>query len=60
MEHGPFEIWDAIGLETGIELMKEAGHKVADWVIAMAKGNNQSFYALEDGSQSFTMLRARR
>ena len=51
--HGPFEIWDAIGLETGIELMKEAGHKVADWVIAMAKGNNQSFYALEDGSQSF-------
>ena len=51
--HGPFEIWDAIGLETGIELMKEAGHKVADWVIAMTKGNNQSFYALEDGSQSF-------
>ena len=51
--HGPFEIWDAIGLETGIELMKEAGHKVADWVIAMAKGNNQSFYALEDGSQVF-------
>ncbi len=51
--HGPFEIWDAIGLETGIELIKEAGHKVADWVIAMAKGNNQSFYALEDGSQSF-------
>ncbi len=51
--HGPFEIWDAIGLETGIELMKEAGHKVADWIIAMAKGNNQSFYALEDGSQGF-------
>ncbi|MEC8211177.1 MAG: 3-hydroxyacyl-CoA dehydrogenase NAD-binding domain-containing protein, partial [Bacteroidota bacterium] len=51
--HGPFEIWDAIGLETGIELIKEAGHKVADWVIVMAKGNNQSFYALEDGSQSF-------
>ncbi len=51
--HGPFEIWDAIGLETGIELMKETGHKVADWVIAMANGNNQSFYALEDGSQSF-------
>ena len=51
--HGPFEIWDAIGLETGIKLMKEAGHKVADWVISMTKGNNQSFYALEDGSQSF-------
>ena len=51
--HGPFEIWDAIGLETGIELIKEAGHKVADWVIAMTKGNNHSFYALEDGSQSF-------
>ena len=51
--HGPFEIWDAIGLETGVQLIKESGHKVAEWVIAMAKGNNQSFYALEDGSQSF-------
>ena len=51
--HGPFEIWDVIGLETGIELIKEAGYKVADWIIAMAKGNNQIFYALEDGSQSF-------
>ena len=52
-KHGPFEIWDAIGLETGVELIKEAGHKVADWVIAMAKGNNQSFYALKDGSLSY-------
>ena len=51
--HGPFEIWDAIGLETGVQLIKESGHKVAEWVIAMAKGNNQSFYVLEDGSQSF-------
>ena len=51
--HGPFEIWDAIGLETGVQLIKESGHKVAEWVIAMAKGNNQSFYAFEDGSQSF-------
>ena len=51
--HGPFEIWDAIGLKTGVELMKEAGHKVADWVIAMTKGNNQSFYALKDGSLSY-------
>ena len=51
--HGPFEIWDAIGLETGVELIKETGHKVADWVLTMAEGNNQSFYALVDGNQSF-------
>src|SRR5690606_25599492 len=34
-EHGPFQIWDAIGVEKGIEMMKAEGHKPASWVTDM-------------------------
>jgi 3-hydroxyacyl-CoA dehydrogenase len=34
-EHGPFQIWDAIGVEKGIELMKAEGKKPAAWVTDM-------------------------
>jgi 3-hydroxyacyl-CoA dehydrogenase len=26
-ENGPFEIWDAVGVQKGIELAKEAGYR---------------------------------
>ena len=51
--HGPFELWDAVGLEIGIELIKEAGHEPAKWVTTMAKGSHKSFYGLEKGQQYF-------
>ncbi|WP_447951184.1 3-hydroxyacyl-CoA dehydrogenase NAD-binding domain-containing protein [Chryseobacterium koreense] len=31
-ENGPFEIWDAVGIQKGIELAEEAGYQVSDWV----------------------------
>ena len=31
-EHGPFQIWDAIGVEKGIEIMKAEGLEPAAWV----------------------------
>ncbi len=31
-EHGPFQIWDAIGVEKGVEIMKAEGLTPADWV----------------------------
>ena len=46
-ENGPFEIWDAIGIEKGIELAKEAGYEVSDWV-----KNVQSFYKVSDEGQT--------
>lgn len=49
-QHGPFQIWDAIGLEKGIELMKEAGHTVASWIEDLASSTNKSFYSVKDGN----------
>ena len=34
-ENGPFEIWDSIGVEKGIELMKAEGKEPAAWVLEM-------------------------
>jgi len=49
-EHGPFQIWDAIGVEKGIELMKAEGLEPAAWVNEMIASGNTSFYTIKDGA----------
>jgi len=49
-QHGPFQIWDAIGVEKGIEMMKAEGLKPADWVHDMVESGSDSFYSIQDGS----------
>ena len=49
-ENGPFEIWDAIGVEKGIELMQTEGNQPAAWVTEMLTSGNTSFYTLKDGA----------
>ncbi|MDX1279331.1 3-hydroxyacyl-CoA dehydrogenase/enoyl-CoA hydratase family protein [Oceanihabitans sediminis] len=52
-EHGPFQIWDAIGVEKGIELMKAEGLEPAAWVNEMLAAGNTSFYSVKDGATYF-------
>ena len=49
-EHGPFEIWDAIGVEKGIEMMKAEGKEPAAWVLEMLEKGSTSFYSVKDGA----------
>jgi 3-hydroxyacyl-CoA dehydrogenase len=49
-EHGPFQIWDAIGIEAGIEMMKGEGYKPAAWVNDMLATGNSSFYTVQNGA----------
>ncbi len=49
-ENGPFEIWDAIGVEKGIELMQTEGNKPAAWVTEMLTSGSTSFYTIKDGA----------
>ena len=49
-EHGPFQIWDAIGVEKGIEIMKAEGLKPAAWVNEMLASGNSSFYSVKNGA----------
>ncbi len=46
-EHGPFELWDRIGLSRGRALAEALGRSVADWVVELEKSGG-SFYALEN------------
>jgi 3-hydroxyacyl-CoA dehydrogenase len=49
-EHGPFQIWDAIGVEKGIDIMKAEGKKPAAWVNYMLASGSSSFYTVKDGA----------
>ena len=49
-EHGPFQIWDAVGVEKGLEMMKAEGHEPAAWVNEMIASGNTSFYTVKDGA----------
>lgn len=55
-EHGPFELWDAVGLATGIELIKEAGHPIAPWIESLAAKAN-GFYQLQSNKQYYYNIR---
>ncbi|WP_461533555.1 3-hydroxyacyl-CoA dehydrogenase/enoyl-CoA hydratase family protein [Sinomicrobium sp.] len=48
-ENGPFEIWDAIGVKEGLEMMKAHGEKPAAWVEEMIQSGNDSFYTVKEG-----------
>lgn len=58
-EHGPFEIWDAIGVEAGIELMKTENLPVAKWVTEMLESGNKSFYAVKEGAKYYYAIQSK-
>ncbi len=52
-EVGPFESWDALGVEETTSKMKEAGFEPAKWVTEMLEGGHKSFYKFEDGKKQY-------
>ena len=52
-ENGPFEIWDAVGIEKGIELMKVEGNEPAAWITDMLASGATSFYSVKEGATYF-------
>jgi 3-hydroxyacyl-CoA dehydrogenase len=48
-EMGPFETWDAIGLEASVEKMENEGFAVPEKVKQMLLAGNTSFYKSENG-----------
>ncbi|MBY0426104.1 MAG: 3-hydroxyacyl-CoA dehydrogenase family protein, partial [Cytophagales bacterium] len=52
-EYGPFETWDAIGIQKGIDLVQATGKKVPGWVTDMVASGATSFYKIEDGKRKY-------
>jgi len=52
-ELGPFEYWDAVGVDSGVKMMEAAGNKPAQWIYDFLKSGNTSFYKIEDNRRLF-------
>jgi 3-hydroxyacyl-CoA dehydrogenase len=47
-ELGPFDTWDALGVEATVKAMEAAGNKPAQWVYDMLAAGNVTFYKIEN------------
>lgn len=52
-EVGPFDTWDALGVENTVADMEAAGYKPNQWVYEMLKSGNRSFYKVESGKRAY-------
>ncbi len=52
-EKGPFESWDAIGVQKSVDRMKTEGKKVPSWVLDMLESGRDTFYTTENGEQTY-------
>ncbi len=52
-EVGPFQYWDMVGIEKGIELAEAQGEKIGQWVKDMVAAGHTSFYKSEAGKTLF-------
>ena len=48
--NGPYEIWDAVGVSKGVELIKALGKEPAAWVTEMLEAGVDSFYTIKEGN----------
>ena len=52
-EHGPFETWDAVGLEGSLRAMEKEGITVGQWVHDMVSAGHTSFYKIENNQRQY-------
>lgn len=50
---GPFETWDILGFDKGLELIGKVDKIAADWVLQMKKEGVTSFYKKENGQKLY-------
>lgn len=50
---GPFETWDAVGVEATVKNMESMGYKPKQWVYDMLTAGNKSFYKVENGERKY-------
>lgn len=52
-EIGPFETWDAVGVEATVKNMEAVGYKPKQWVYDMLAAGHKSFYKVEKGERKY-------
>ena len=59
-ELGPFEAWDAIGLENSIERMVKEGKSVPQWVTDMIDSGQNKFHGFDSEGKTFFDLNSKK
>ena len=52
-DYGPFELWDSLGFDTGIDLIEKSGYIIPQWIKTMRDEKATSFYKFESGKKKF-------
>ena len=52
-ELGPFETWDVVGFDKGLEFIAKEGKEVASWITEMKSAGFTTFYKTENGQKMF-------
>lgn len=52
-ELGPFQTWDAVGVQKTVAKMEEMGYKPKQWVYEMLESGHESFYKVEGGQKLY-------
>ena len=52
-ELGPFEMWDAIGVQKSVERMKKEGAEIPAWLEQFLEDGNDTFYQSKNGNVYF-------
>ena len=58
-DYGPFELWDLMGFEKGVELIEKSGYTLPHWIKTMKQENALSFYRFESGKKKYFDLESK-
>jgi len=59
-DYGPFEYWDLIGLEKGIELVEAIGEKLPQWISDLKATGENTFYKQEKGHKKYFNIQSKK
>ena len=59
-DYGPFEYWDLLGFDKGIELIKSKGGSVPKWIIDMKESGGNSFYKFKNGQKKYFNIQSKK
>jgi 3-hydroxyacyl-CoA dehydrogenase len=59
-DYGPFEYWDLIGFDLGIQLIEKVGAALPDWIAEMKSAGNLQFYKFEAGQKKYYNMESKK
>ena len=59
-DYGPFEYWDLIGLDKGIELVQAVCETVPQWILDLKATGESTFYKYEKGQKKYFNIESKK